>query len=380
MRRRQRGSVMLYVTIGLIGFFAFVALATETGRYWAARGQLQAASDSAALSAATSLLANNYQTVDPTASTTAAQTYGAQHAAEGVTLQILTADVQPGSWDLTTRTFTAQPGVTDPNIVRAVRVTSRRDTTANTPLAPLFGQTIGLGNQSVTAGATGYIGWAGTAGPGTVELPIGIDCCKISGSGGSACTQNYCSIIQSTPPNPCPRTSDGVMVSCLEFFATGNQNACWSDFSPSSPAVSANDLQGIVVSGSVGTIGAQAVYVDNGTKTPVVSEIFDRFHGQGAYSGNPSGTDTNADGVMDSWVMAFPTFECQNPGARCASGTPAKIVGFVCFDLQEVEVTPNKVIRGQFLCTSDTRCSNSGMGPGGNIPGTFSAQWPVLVE
>jgi hypothetical protein len=373
----SRGSVMIFVVIALGALLAFVAWATETGRITTTRNQIQAASDSSALAGTGALLINNFTQVDPAAAVTAAQTYGGQHVAGGVTLAFPAADVETGSWDLTTSTFTPLPGSTDPNLVRAVRVTGRRDPTANGPLPAVFGNVVGFSNFNVGASAVGYIGWAGLAGPGEIELPIVIDCCAVS---GSTCSQYDCQAIATNPPNPCPRTFDGKIVTCLEFFATTNQNACWSEMDPSSPSVNSPGLQDIVQNGNTTTVGTDPIFIDNGTKTPVVDEIHDKFYGLGNYSGNPSGTDTDGDGIIDSWKVGFPMVECQNPGDHCAGGTAADIVGFVCFDLQEVEVTPSKVIRGEFACPSECAGAGATLGPGGTVVGGISATYPVLVQ
>jgi hypothetical protein len=129
-------------------------------------------------------------------------------------------------------------------------------------------------------------------------------------------------------------------------------------------------------------VGSEPVYVDNGTKTPVVDIISQKFYGTGEYYGNPSGTDTDGDGISDSWVVGLPVIECQNPGPNCASGDPQEIVGGVCFDINEVRVTPEKVIKGRFLCPGDPRYSTDcglGSGPGGDDFGV-RAQRPVLVD
>jgi hypothetical protein len=213
-------------------------------------------------------------------------------------------------------------------------------------------------------------------------LPIAIDCCQIS---GSACDNDYCEEIANNPPNPCALTDGpnaGTNVTCLEFQATPEQNACWTAMDPDSPAVSANDLRNIVQDGNPIPVGPDPIYIDNGTKTPVVEEIFDRFEGKRGYSGNRSGDDLDGDGDADSWLVPLPIIECQNPGPHCASGSPQKIVGVACFDVQEVLVTPEKIIKGSFVCPGDSRFSESacgvGFGPGGEVP-TIDAQWPVLV-
>jgi hypothetical protein len=138
----------------------------------------------------------------------------------------------------------------------------------------------------------------------------------------------------------------------------------------------------IIRDGNSTTVGAEPVYLDNGTKTPVVRIIRDKFYGEGEYYGNPSGTDTNGDGESDSWVVGLPVVECQNPGPHCASGDPQRIVGGVCFDINEVRVNPAKVIKGRFLCPEDARYSRDcglGAGPGGGDFGVRAEQ-PVLVE
>jgi hypothetical protein len=43
-------------------------------------------------------------------------------------------------------------------------------------------------------------------------------------------------------------------------------------------------------------------------------------------------------------------------------------------------VTPDKIIKGTFLCPADPRCGTDGLGPGGTVPGAISAQYPVIVN
>jgi hypothetical protein len=128
----------------------------------------------------------------------------------------------------------------------------------------------------------------------------------------------------------------------------------------------------IVQNGNAVDIGDDPIYIDNGTKTPVIQDIKDRFDAEG--------TDTSGDGIVDSWVVSLPVIECQNPGDQCASGDPQDVKGFVCMDIREVLVTPEKIIKGDFLCSTDPRCDIKGFGPGGTIAGSISADYPVLVN
>jgi hypothetical protein len=270
------------------------------------------------------------------------------------------------------QTFTALPGNTDPDVVRAVRVITRRDDKANGPIDTILGRALGVDSITVNTDAIAEWGFAGSAGPGTVDLPITIDCCAVSGNrAGSTCSENYCEFVSNSIPNPC-QLSNEEWTSCLEFQSNTEQNACWTTFDSDHPAVTVPGVGEVIQDGNPYEIGPEPIYVDNGTKTPVVQDIKDKFDAEGS--------DTNADGVKDSWVVSIPVVECQNPGDGCASGDPQYIKGFICMDIHEVIVTPNKIIKGDFICTTDPRCDGTGYGPGGTIAGTRSADYPVLVN
>jgi hypothetical protein len=76
----------------------------------------------------------------------------------------------------------------------------------------------------------------------------------------------------------------------------------------------------------------------------------------------------------------LPIIECQNPGDNCASGDPQFIKGFLCMDIHEVLPEPEKIIKGDFICSTDPRCDIKGFGPGGTILGSISADYPVIVN
>ncbi|HZO09195.1 MAG TPA: hypothetical protein VFC77_07445 [Myxococcota bacterium] len=173
-------------------------------------------------------------------------------------------------------------------------------------------------------------------------------------------------------------------MSCLEFHNTAEQNACWTVFDGEHHSVNSNDLREIVENDAQVSMGVDdSIFLDNGDKTPVIADIHDRFQGTGAFSGSADGVDRYApfDGREDSWVVGFPVVECQS-ATHCASGSPADIVGFVCFEIREVDVVPHKVIRGRFLCPSDPLFAECDLGPtrtGGSDFG-LRAQIPVLAR
>jgi hypothetical protein len=386
-RRHERGSVLVFVTIALIALLAFAAWSTETGQAWTAKGQLQAASDSAALAGAGELLDPNANLPsDPGAAVAAAQAYGAENHSIGVPITIPAGDIQTGSWDMENRVFTPLPGSNDPEQVRAVKVLGRRDDTANGPVPTVLGKIFGVDDIAIAADAIAYIGFAGLMPPGTALLPIALDCCKIS---GASCDQSYCQYVASNPPNPCALEEDpatiGKMVTCLQFQATGGQNACWTELDSADSSINTPGLEDIIESGNPVKAGDKPIYVDNGTKAAVLQEIYDRFYDQNAYAGDPDGggSDTNNNGKNDSWVIPLPIVECQNPGDGCSGGSAQEIVGVACFDVQEVSTGSDKKIKGEYVCPGDPRWDDSkcsvGFGPGGEVP-TIDAQYPVLVD
>jgi hypothetical protein len=244
-----------------------------------------------------------------------------------------------------------------------------------------------LGRQDfdVVSRSTAYLGFAGSFGPGEIDLPVAIDCCKLR---GSDCQQDYCATVAS-PPNACDldvfQDEGSNTVSCLEFHNTAEQNACWTQFDGDSSSINTAELRDIVEEGSTVEIDVPwPAYVDNGDKTPVIGEIRDRFMGEGGYVGNGEGTDFYADSVggstPDSWVVRLPVINCQTDD-HCAGGAPAIIIGAVCFEIREIVVTPDKIIRGTFMCPGHPRwadCEINGTGGGGDFG--IIAEIPVLVR
>jgi hypothetical protein len=216
-------------------------------------------------------------------------------------------------------------------------------------------------------------------------MPIAIDCCKLRGPN---CTDDYCATINSNPPNACaltvPQTTGANTVSCLEFSNTAEQNACWTVYDGDNPSINTSDLRDIASTGYQEEVDSLfPIFVDNGSKTPVIDEINNRMLGTGGYVGNAAGSDRYApfNGVNDSWVVGLPVVECQSSN-HCAGGTAQEMVGFVCFEIREVLVTPDKIIKGRFLCANDPLFDECPVGPttsGGDDFG-IRADIPVLVR
>ena len=386
--RDDRGVTMVMVAVALTALLGASALAIDVGAIWVARTQLQNGADAAALGAASNLIdltVPSAPVVTLGAAEAVAQAVGSDNSAiSALSLDVPTSDIVFGRWDLDTHTFDTGVDLTDPEQVTAVQVMTRLDDQANGPLPAFMARILGREHFDVVADATAYIGWAGCAPEGQLVFPVAIDCCKIA---GSDCQQDYCATIQN-PPNPCslviPQSGDG-QVSCLQFHASGQQNACWTEFGHAS-SVSSAGMKSIIDAGTLFKVfSGEDYYVDSGVKTSVLDAIQDRFMGNAEYSGNPAGVDryppVHTPPVSDSWVVMLPVIECQT-GIGCSGGSETEVVGFACFEVREVAGAPQKVIRGRFLCPSDPlfeECDTGNQCSGGGNYG-IRADIPVLVQ
>jgi len=379
---------MIFVVIGLVALLGIMALSIDLGLAYTARTQAQAAADATALAAAATMIDADARLVTLAQSqSTAISTAAANRAYPSSSLLVTGDDLTYGDWDLDTRTFDTGVDLTDVDQVTAVRAAVRLDGTANPSVPAVFGKLLGRSSFNVGAEAIAYLGFAGSIAPGEVDLPVAIPCCILS---GASCSDSYCA--SGAPvPNACslqsPQPRGDNTVSCLQFQNTADQTACWTEFDASSRNINTADLVDIVRnSNGEGISVDESVYVDNGDKTPVISTIHDRFYATGSFSGSTNGgQDTDGDGINDSWVVRLPVVSCQDE-ARCATGDPADVRGFVCFEIREVTVTPDKIIRGTFLCpelhpTQYQQCI-AGLGPTGSGGDDYGirADIPVLVQ
>jgi hypothetical protein len=404
---------MISVMVALLALLGAAALATDGGMIFAARTQLQNSADAAALAAAGNMIdLNATPPVTLAAGEAAAIAIGSNNSAgPEASITIANADITFGFWDTSSRQLleagealppplSGTVDLSDPSHVTGARVLARLDGTTNGVVPAFFGRVLGTQGFDVRTDATAYLGYAGKVGPGEVDLPIAIDCCGIAGPncdnycpGGVAPTPNFGANAPFGSETGCFITQDPVLMgepmTCLDLAPTGDQIACWINFDDASPSVSTPDLTAIVADGSPDDVSAgDFSYIDNGDKTPVVRDIHDKFYGDpdSQWASNPAGIDTNEAGspnpTIDSWYVGLPVIECQT-GDHCAKGDPDRIEGFVCFRIREVITTPDKRIKGRFICPDTQEFKdNCDFGTTGSGGGPFGprADIPVLVE
>jgi len=196
----ERGVTVILVALLMIVFLGVAALAIDGSHLMVVRNELQNAADAGAL-AGGRFLYNEYGTeVNAGANAIAYDAARANKALANTGGAIpvdvnfgdgQSLDVRRGHWNFATHTFTPSDstvvidlwGLTteeldnmdgsdgNPPYINAVKVVARRQATR---AASFFARVFGYGDFEMSAEAIGYIGFAGTLGPGEVDQPIAI--------------------------------------------------------------------------------------------------------------------------------------------------------------------------------------------------------------
>ena len=231
-RRRQRGVTSVLVAIVLTVILGFLGLAMNIGHSRMVRGQLQNASDSAALAGAREL--------DGTAAGVAkARTVAADYAGRHVTDADVTvgvdpaADVEVGHWNFTLpreTAFTPLAGSTVAQLqqMNAVLVRAGRDSSRGNPLTVWMSGPLGLATMNVTSQAVAVGG-----GPRNNDCPVPIvlPSCAIQKNGQYTCGQDM------------HFTTDGT------FSNDTVDTIGFTSLDPTSSSVSNNDVRTILNNG-----------------------------------------------------------------------------------------------------------------------------------
>ncbi len=140
-RRPDEGIAVIWVAVFLLVSLWFVSLAIDMGKLMAAKTQLQAAADAAALAGASTVDPETGEVVQDSARVRAAEIAAANSAYEGTQTPVI---INP-SVDVT---FPA---------ANQVRVVARREAATGNPVLTHFAQTLGIPNLSVNADATAEV-------------------------------------------------------------------------------------------------------------------------------------------------------------------------------------------------------------------------------
>jgi hypothetical protein len=412
--RRRLGAVSLVVALSLVALVALASLGVDAGLVWAARAQLQNAADAAALAAATHLIGADFRSVTGDAARQAAEdgarAHRAMHAAEAADGNPGTDDIgfEIGAWDADARLFTPRPGETDADLVSAVRVSTHLDEVAHGPVPAFLARVLGRQDFPVSASAVAYVGFAGGAPPGTLDLPIAVHECAIR---PPSCPGDFCSCLHTHPFNACELSDeppdgrrlwgapqlvdtdpDAPPISCLEFHSDNEQTSCWTNYQPDG-TITPGVLEALIIGDNdVSIASGDVIALDNGNKTPVFGWIGEQFALEGQDRYLPQ------DGAADSWIVKLPVISCPEGENACEQGS--RVTDFVCFEIRQVERVPpgeeevlgedlSKEVRGRVLCKDDpfviahdlfADCAIGGATPGGGPDLGIRAQVAVLVD
>lgn len=145
--RGRRGATLVLVAIMMTALIGFAGIAVDASRLYVMRAELQTAADAAAVAGAVEVRDKR-----PTNATTLALQYAANNVVEHTAPTVAAADVEPGTWNFATSSFTVLGTWTDPNL-NAVRVT------AHYPGTYTFARVFGGTGQTVNARAIGAVGY-----------------------------------------------------------------------------------------------------------------------------------------------------------------------------------------------------------------------------
>ena len=135
-----RGAVYIWTAFGIIGMLGFGGLAIDMSYFYVARNQLQTSADSAALAAAMRMSNTTEMKAE-------AKKYAQMNVA-GDNQILADADIQRGSWDFDSKTFSA--GGANAN---AVRVTTRMSQDNGNPVGTFFANALGFSNVNISTSA-----------------------------------------------------------------------------------------------------------------------------------------------------------------------------------------------------------------------------------
>ena len=164
--------MIVLMSIMMVPLLALVALAVDYGNLCVARTDLQRSADMAALAAVRDLVpdANGYQDLAKVRATV--RQYASSNVSNVENFTVLDSDIEIGRYEPTTvyTNFTMHNN----GILDTVRVTLRRDNTANSPVTMFFARIFGINSGNVTATSTAVLQKASVLYPGSDILPFAV--------------------------------------------------------------------------------------------------------------------------------------------------------------------------------------------------------------
>jgi Flp pilus assembly protein TadG len=322
----QRGAVAILVALSAVVLIGFAALAIDIGYALVATNQLHNAADAGALAGARSLGKFYCPETDPAnpckskadqddttiaeveiSIKTAVKNVVNQNKAANSSILIDDGDIEIGTWDGKTQTFTAN--ATPPD---AVRVRTRRDETTNGPIPTFLGNIFGVASLNMSKPATAALTGIAQVEEDEITIPLGV-------SANRECT------------SPDTITLGGT-----------NDCAAWSSFDDPK-GDNANKLKQLIDDIRIG--------VPNKVPDAGIGDSFE-------YNNGVQGTIFNAlynlymakrDPDTREWVVLMPVYVDPGPGCTPANDS-REIVGFAT--MKFVDVNPSDPSDDPIGCTA----------------------------
>ncbi len=169
-RRQPKGAIVVIVAIFLPAIIAMLALAIDCGILLRQRANLQRAADAAALAGVRDLIPDSDGNQDFVAVRDAVKEYAANNVKDIDNFTVLDADIEIGRYD--PETIYSELTILNTGVFDTVRVTLRRDDSANSPVTLFFAGIFGILDSDVTATAAAVLQKASIMEPGAGVLPF----------------------------------------------------------------------------------------------------------------------------------------------------------------------------------------------------------------
>jgi hypothetical protein len=350
----QRGATAVIVALVITVLIGFVALATDVSYVSVTKNELQNIADAAALAGAGELgnmykglsyedqqsLYLNENNVDTIRSISKDVVGEGKNRAGGKNIVINDSDIFINSWPETSVTSN------DYNRPNAVKVTARRDSSANGPISTFFAKIFGIDTLDVSADATAALTSLGSIDP---QLPVGIAQYWFEVHDGSWCDRN------------------------IKLHPTGDIDSCagwhtykdWNDYQawPANASKLKNILEGLRDgSFEIPTTYPGDEFVFLGGDVAVLFDEMQALFNQ---------SDKEWFDGQYGWKVSIPVYkyeDCSNPQGNI------EIVGFATALITEVIGAPDKTIN------ATVKCDYVEIGKGGGSEYGSLGTIPTLVE
>lgn len=168
----RSGALAVLTAVLMVPLIGMLAFSIDIGYLLKKRAELQRAADSAALAAVRDLIPDPYGNQNLDLVRQRVRQYASTNITDVSGFTVLDSDITIGRYD--PETIYTNVTILDDGIFDTVRVTLRRDGSANSPVPLLFGGIFGVLDSEVSATATAVLQKASIVRPGAGVLPFSI--------------------------------------------------------------------------------------------------------------------------------------------------------------------------------------------------------------